>query len=378
MQRNILEARQISKTFHLGETKVEALDQVDLSINEGEVVAIVGKSGAGKTTLLNILGGLEIPDSGDVIVDGESLYDGINDNRRTEIRREKIGYIFQTFCLIDEIRVLENIRLPFDIQNKAYDLDYEQQLISMLQLEKKMRYYPHKLSGGERQRVAIARAIINNPKVLLLDEPLGALDLQLRRQMQHELKRLQKKLGITFIYITHDQEEAINMSDRIAVMKDGQFVQIGTPDEIYHNPKTSFAAMFVGNANIVRGTVEAIQNGVATVRIYYPDEQSGRAAEFKYTGTADVKLVESNQIQVGDAIAAAVRSENIVLGQEMGLCALVKEKSFAGGLSRLTLQLPDGKEIIASRHGMDWAAEEGQFVAIGWNPNDAIIVKDEP
>ncbi|MCI6676482.1 MAG: ABC transporter ATP-binding protein [Clostridiales bacterium] len=224
MQRNILEARQISKTFHLGETKVEALDQVDLSINEGEVVAIVGKSGAGKTTLLNILGGLEIPDSGDVIVDGESLYDGINDNRRTEIRREKIGYIFQTFCLIDEIRVLENIRLPFDIQNKAYDLDYEQQLISMLQLEKKMRYYPHKLSGGERQRVAIARALLMKPAIVLADEPTGNLDSETGNQFMGYLYECRERFGQTIIIVTHDMEIA-NQADRKIIVKDGNLVE---------------------------------------------------------------------------------------------------------------------------------------------------------
>ncbi|MGN0397948.1 MAG: ABC transporter ATP-binding protein [Candidatus Fimimorpha sp.] len=224
MQRNILEARQISKTFHLGETKVEALDQVDLSINEGEVVAIVGKSGAGKTTLLNILGGLEIPDSGDVIVDGESLYDGINDNRHTEIRREKIGYIFQTFCLIDEIRVLENIRLPFDIQNKAYDLDYEQQLISMLQLEKKMRYYPHKLSGGERQRVAIARALLMKPAIVLADEPTGNLDSETGNQFMGYLYECRERFGQTIIIVTHDMEIA-NQADRKIIVKDGNLVE---------------------------------------------------------------------------------------------------------------------------------------------------------
>lgn len=224
MQRNILEARQISKTFHLGETKVEALDQVDLSINEGEVVAIVGKSGAGKTTLLNILGGLEIPDSGDVIVDGESLYDGINDNRRTEIRREKIGYIFQTFCLIDEIRVLENIRLPFDIQNKAYDLDYEQQLISMLQLEKKMRYYPHKLSGGERQRVAIARVLLMKPAIVLADEPTGNLYSETGNQFMGYLYECRERFGQTIIIVTHDMEIA-NQADRKIIVKDGNLVE---------------------------------------------------------------------------------------------------------------------------------------------------------
>lgn len=365
----ILELNDLKKNFG----KTEVLKGISLSVKQGEFITLLGSSGCGKTTMIRIIAGLEQPDSGSVILEGKDVTMFAPDKR-------DVNTVFQNYALFPHMDVFQNVAYGLKIRKIAKE-EIKKRVMESLELVQLSEYVhrkPSQLSGGQKQRVAIARAIINNPKVLLLDEPLGALDLQLRRQMQHELKRLQKKLGITFIYITHDQEEAINMSDRIAVMKDGQFVQIGTPDEIYHNPKTSFAAMFVGNANIVRGTVEAIQNGVATVRIYYPDEQSGRAAEFKYTGTADVKLVESNQIQVGDAIAVAVRSENIVLGQEMGLCALVKEKSFAGGLSRLTLQLPDGKEIIASRHGMDWAAEEGQFVAIGWNPNDAIIVKDEP
>ena len=224
MAKKILEAKQISKTFWLGETKVEALNHVDWAVDEGEIVAIVGKSGAGKTTLLNILGGLEIPDSGNVKIDGMSLYDGVSDNKRTEIRREKIGYVFQTFCLIDEIRVLENIRLPFDIQNKSYDLEYEKQLISMLQLEKKLRYYPHKLSGGERQRVAIARALLMKPSIILADEPTGNLDSETGGQFMKYLYECRERLGQTFVIVTHDLEIA-NQADRKITVKDGKLME---------------------------------------------------------------------------------------------------------------------------------------------------------
>lgn len=224
MGKKILEAKQLSKTFQLGETKVNALNCVDLSVNEGEVVSIVGKSGAGKTTLLNILGGLDIPDSGDVIVDKMSLYDNVSESRRTEIRREKIGYIFQTFCLIDEIRVLENIRLPFDIQHKKYDTEYEKQLITLLQLEKKFRYYPHKLSGGERQRVAIARALLMKPAIILADEPTGNLDSETGSQFMRYLYECREKFGQTFIIVTHDMEIA-NRADRMIIVKDGKLME---------------------------------------------------------------------------------------------------------------------------------------------------------
>lgn len=224
MGKKILEAKQLSKTFQLGETKVNALNCVDLSVNEGEVVSIVGKSGAGKTTLLNILGGIDVPDSGDVIVDKMSLYDNVSESRRTEIRREKIGYIFQTFCLIDEIRVLENIRLPFDIQHKKYDTEYEKQLITLLQLEKKLRYYPHKLSGGERQRVAIARALLMKPAIILADEPTGNLDSETGSQFMRYLYECREKFGQTFIIVTHDMEIA-NRADRMIIVKDGKLME---------------------------------------------------------------------------------------------------------------------------------------------------------
>ena len=191
---------------------------------------------------------------------------------------------------------------------------------------------PDQLSGGQKQRIAIARAVINEPKVLLLDEPLGALDLKLRRQMQLELKRLQKRLGITFIYITHDQEEAINMSDRIGVMHEGILEQLGTPNEVYYQPQTSYVADFVGNANILHKNGETF----------------------------------------------AIRSENILMNGET-VCtreAVVVEKSFAGGQLRILFRLPDGQTLTASRYGIDNDLQPGQKVKIGWDAKDAVKVID--
>ncbi|HIW51740.1 MAG TPA: ABC transporter ATP-binding protein, partial [Candidatus Blautia intestinavium] len=208
--------------------------------------------------------------------------------------------------------------------------------------------------------VAIARALVNNPKVLLLDEPLGALDLQLRRAMQIELKRLQKKLGITFIYITHDQEEAINMSDRIAVMNQGKFEQIGTPDEIYNHPKTSYVATFVGNANILKGTVKGVE-GDGRCRVSLPGGEMSAAS-----GESPVKE--------GEAVTLAVRSENIRIEEERGLEAEIVEKSFAGGLLRVVLKLSDGTEVIASRYGIDAGVQPGQRLHMSFQPEDAVLV----
>ena len=261
---------------------------------------------------------------------------------------------------------------------------------------------PSELSGGQRQRVAIARALVNNPEVLLLDEPLGALDLQLRRAMQHELKHLQKKLGITFIYITHDQEEAINMSDTIAVMNHGRFEQIGTPDEIYNHPKTSYVATFVGNANILKGVVkEPADNNNHQITI---TTESGEVQAFAAS--------EENMPQPGETVTIAVRSENIRFEENVkniqgnlqekecagkiahegiqnhmdntnstdkihGLTAKVTEKTFAGGQLRVVLKTTEGQEIIASRYGIDTNVNVGETVRCCFNPSDAVLV-DRP
>ena len=223
---------------------------------------------------------------------------------------------------------------------------------------------PSELSGGQRQRVAIARAIVNEPKVLLLDEPLGALDLQLRRQMQTELKRLQKHLGITFVYITHDQEEALNMSDRIAVMRDGKFEQIGTPQEVYDQPKTSFVASFVGSANIIYGTVSHVNE----------DTLVFENKRHRYCRRNKINILK------GQKITVAVRTEHISLTpaasnrNAVGLMGVVKEKSFAGGLLQIFVNLADGQEIIASRHGIDSLLVPGDNVIVTWAPEKTILV----
>ena len=281
-------------------------------------------------------------------------------------------------------------------------------MLELVQLPGFERRKPSELSGGQRQRVAIARALVNNPEVLLLDEPLGALDLQLRRAMQHELKRLQKKLGITFIYITHDQEEAINMSDTIAVMNHGRFEQIGTPDEIYNHPKTSYVATFVGNANILTGIVESIAE----------EEIDGTSAQITVrTDAGKVKVSMDTAAtsdrgffpQKGEKVTIAVRSENIRFEENKknaqqstpnctsentqksvqehaekttddscdGLTAEVIEKTFAGGQLRVVLKTLEGQEIVASRYGIDTNVSVGEKVRCCFLPTDAVLVDRE-
>ncbi len=226
------------------------LDELDLTIYENEFVTLLGPSGCGKTTTLRIIGGFERPDSGRVIFEGRDITD-LPANKRP------INTVFQKYALFPHMNVEENIAFGLKVKKKSGDyirdkIDYALKLVNMEGYEKRM---PSNLSGGQQQRVAIARAIVNEPQVLLLDEPLGALDLKLRQEMQYELIRMKNELGITFIYVTHDQEEALTMSDDVVVMNQGYIQQEGTPQKIYDEPENAFVADFIGESNIIRSTM---------------------------------------------------------------------------------------------------------------------------
>lgn len=320
----ILQLKGIRKAFD----ETEVLKGIDLDIARGEFITLLGSSGCGKTTTLRIIAGLETPDAGQVLLEEQDIT-GLEPNKRS------VNTVFQNYALFPHMNVADNIGYGLKLKKtpKAQIAQRVEQMLKLVQLEGYEKRMPDQLSGGQRQRVAIARAVVNEPKVLLLDEPLGALDLKLRRQMQLELKRLQKQLGITFIYITHDQEEAINMSDRIAVMNEGVLEQVGTPNEIYYRPRTSYVANFVGNANILR---------------------CGQKTW-------------------------AIRTENILLNgePECGREALVLEKSFAGGQLRILFELQDGQKLTASRYGIDADVQVGSKVMIGWKPEHAVAVIDD-
>lgn len=366
-----LELKNIKKSFQDGE---DVLDGICLTAKKGEFVTLLGSSGCGKTTTLRIIAGLEQPDSGQVFLNGKDVT-GLEPNRRN------VNTVFQNYALFPHMNVADNIGYGLKLKKtpKAEISCRVKEMLELVQLTGFEKRKPSELSGGQRQRVAIARALVNNPEVLLLDEPLGALDLQLRRAMQHELKHLQKKLGITFIYITHDQEEAINMSDTIAVMNHGRFEQIGTPDEIYNHPKTSYVAIFVGNANILKGVVkEPADNNNHQITII--------------TESGEVQVLaaaEENMPQPGETVTIAVRSENIRFEESVkniqgnstgnihGLTAKVTEKTFAGGQLRVVLKTTDGQEIIASRYGIDTNVNVGETVRCCFKPSDAVLV-DRP
>ena len=323
MGESILQLQQIRKSF----ADTEVLKGIDLEAGQGEFITLLGASGCGKTTTLRIIAGLELPDSGKVILEGRDITDW-------EPNRRDVNTVFQNYALFPHMNVADNVGYGLKIRKvpKAQIAERVERVLRLVQLEEYGKRMPDQLSGGQKQRIAIARAVINEPKVLLLDEPLGALDLKLRRQMQLELKRLQKQLGITFIYITHDQEEAINMSDRIGVMHEGVLEQMGTPNEVYYQPRTSYVADFVGNANILHKNGETL----------------------------------------------AIRSENIRMDGE-SVCtqdAVVVEKSFAGGQLRILFRLSDGQLLTASRYGIDNDLQAGETVKIGWDAKDAVKVID--
>ena len=246
----------LSKFFRTEEVETIALNGVSMEVKDGEFVAIMGPSGCGKSTLLNILGLLDNPTSGDYyLADREVGH--LKEKERTQVRKGNIGFVFQSFNLIDELNVFENVELPLTyLKVKASERkQMVNDILKRMNISHRANHFPQQLSGGQQQRVAIARALAVKPRVLLLDEPLGALDLKLRKDMQSELKAIQQRLGITFIYVTHDQEEALSMSDTIVVMDGGVIQQIGSPTDIYNEPQNAFVADFIGESNIVDGVM---------------------------------------------------------------------------------------------------------------------------
>jgi spermidine/putrescine transport system ATP-binding protein len=341
---------------------VEILRGLDLTVGRAEFVTLLGSSGCGKTTTLRIIAGLESADSGSVIIDGADVTHLVPDKRG-------VNMVFQNYALFPHMNVEQNIGYSLKIKGLPKDEIKEAvgETLALVRLTGYEKRMPEELSGGQRQRVAVARAVVNRPKVLLLDEPLGALDLQLRREMQIELKRLQKQLGITFIYITHDQEEALTMSDTIAVMRNGVFEQIGSPAESYNRPKTGFVAKFVGGANVLRGKIKQAETINGRIK-----------AVFEHPSGCHEIDCEAADKQTGDEVLIAVREENITFLSDAnsgGLDAVITDKNFSGGLLRITAKLNEAEEINCSIQGISSPLEINDKVKAGWDPSRAVLLE---
>jgi len=286
-----VELRKVFKVFN-GETAVRG---VDLEIHQGEFFSILGPSGCGKTTTLRLIAGFETPSAGELMIRGQSM-------TNTPAYRRPVNTVFQSYALFGHMNVWDNIAFGLRIK-KLGKVEIEERVREVLQLVKMESFanrFPGQMSGGQQQRVALARALVNRPAVLLLDEPLGALDLKLRKQMQLELSNLHQELGLTFVMVTHDQEEAMSLSDRIAVMNEGRIEQIGSPEEIYECPQTAFVADFIGDTNLFAGKVESIDRSTVTVRT-----------------PAGLKIVVQQSDMwngiTGDSVVVSVRPEKVYL-----------------------------------------------------------------
>ena len=331
--------------------------KMNMEIYEGEFLTLLGPSGCGKTTTLRLIAGFEDATSGIIKVQGERV-------ENKEPYQRDVNTVFQNYALFPHMTVFDNVAYGLTIKKVPKD-EIRQRVAEMLELVQLTDYErrkPDELSGGQKQRVAIARALINRPKVLLLDEPLGALDLKLRKQMQIELKRLQKKLGITFVYVTHDQEEALTMSDRIAVMNAGVIEQLGTPMEIYDHPLTRFVAGFIGESNIFDGTVTAVEGDLLRV-----DTPAGKL------------LTRGSGFAVGEEMHVSIRPEYLEAGERSAdgfdLPARIKDFTYMGTVVKTALDMADGTELKLSRFEQDANAHEGDKVYLSWRPEKSVPIK---
>ena len=333
---------------------------LNIEVEEGEFLTLLGSSGCGKTTTLRMIAGFEEPSTGTIKVEGESI-------EEKEPFERDVNTVFQTYALFPHKTIFDNIAYGLKMKKvpKAEIKERVLEMMEMVQLSGFEKRYPSQLSGGQKQRVAIARALINKPKVLLLDEPLGALDLKLRKQMQLELKRLQKKLNITFIYVTHDQEEALTMSDRIAIMHDGVVDQLASPTEIYEHPATRFVATFVGETNIYDRCITSINNQVATVTLE--------------NGAVKVKCDDSFSIL--EYATISVRPEKMrfdtVSHEGFELVAVVKDYIYVGSVLKCIVTLPNGNELKIERLAGQELPAIGSVIYPYWDPEDAVLIHND-
>jgi putative spermidine/putrescine transport system ATP-binding protein len=333
------------------------VDRLDLDIVKGEFLTLLGPSGSGKTTTLMLLAGFEVPTEGEILLEGRAI-------GRLPPHKREIGMVFQHYALFPHMTVAENVAFPLTVRGLPKD-DIAARVgraLSMVQLAALAGRRPAQLSGGQQQRVAVARALVFEPKLVLMDEPLGALDKQLREQMQLEIRRLHRELGVTMVYVTHDQSEALTMSDRIAVFRQGRIEQIGTPEAIYDEPANAFVARFIGENNRVVGTVVTVDGGHCTVRA---------------RGGALLAGTCAGSLAPGEEALVSIRPEQIVLGEARADCALdgtLAEAIYLGDHLRLRIAVPEMGDIVVKSQA-ERAFPVGAHVRFGWQARDCRVFR---
>jgi spermidine/putrescine transport system ATP-binding protein len=356
-----LELRQLTKEFGA----FTAVDKLDLDVPTGSFFALLGPSGCGKTTTLRMVAGLETPTSGTIRL-------GERDITYDKPYRRPVNTVFQSYALFPHLDIFENVAFG-PRRRKTGGVDDEvRRMLELVELTSQTRKRPAQLSGGQQQRVALARALINKPEVLLLDEPLGALDLKLRRQMQIELKRIQTEVGITFIHVTHDQEEAMTMADTIAVMNAGIIEQMGAPDELYENPRTTFVANFLGQSNLIEGTIAGRDGDMTKVDMHgvsvsVPQHRSHAESGKGWVG------IRPEKVLIGDEGESLDAPGNTIPG------GFVTDVSFVGVSTQYLVKMPWGQElqVFEQNTGRRRIFRVGDKVELSWRPEYAFLLDHE-
>ncbi|MBM3666900.1 MAG: ABC transporter ATP-binding protein [Actinobacteria bacterium] len=340
--------------------EVAAVDDVTLSIAKGEFFSLLGPSGCGKTTTLRMIAGFEQPSEGHILLEGEPVED-------VPPYERNVNTVFQSYALFEHLNVEDNV--AFGLKRKKVPkpeiAQRVREALELVSLEQRADARAAELSGGQQQRVALARALVNRPAVLLLDEPLGALDLKLRRQMQGELKDIQREVGITFVYVTHDQEEALAMSDRIAVMHDGKVIQCAEPEEVYERPDEAFVAGFIGVSNLMEGVVEGED-------------------KVKLASGQKVSAALPDGVGRGETVQLSIRPEKIALDEmQKGMVSIegtVEQRVYQGVNTQVTVSLGDGARIVALEQNTyivrsDDRWEPGTKVKVGWHADHCLVLR---
>ena len=366
----------ISKSFG----NIEVLKNVSLEIKKGEFFSLLGPSGCGKTTLLRIIAGFEQPDKGELTLDGDNVLSLPPNKRPTNT-------VFQSYALFPHLSVFENVAFSPRLKGESKEQinNKVEKYLQLVRLEGHADKKPNELSGGMKQRVAIARALINEPRVLLLDEPLSALDAKLRQHMLIELDRIHDEIGITFIYVTHDQQEALSVSDRIAIMNQGDILQIGTPHDIYESPATDFVARFIGDTNLFDGTITSVEQVVL--------QDHGGITEYMVEldipELGKIKVTDVDEVKVGQKVSFTIRPEKIVITKEKPttkrddinlLQGIIDEPIYSGFQTKFYVQLTNGTLIRVIKQHQNYSDEGPDIrwkdnVYLSWSALDGYIVE---